>query len=60
MIYYSNGGFSHSDVYDMPIYLRNFYVQKLVEIKKTEQKEAEKAMNKAKSSGPSRPSIPRR
>ena len=60
MIYYSNGGFNHSDVYDMPVYLRNFYYTKLTDAKKAEQKEAEKMKNQAKPSGVSRPSIPRR
>ena len=42
----------------MPVYLRNFYVKKLIDIKKAEQKEMEKVKNKNKQ-GVSRPSIPR-
>ena len=38
MIYYSNGGFTHTDVYDMPVYLRNFYYTKLIDTKKEENK----------------------
>ena len=43
----------------MPVYLRNFYMNKLVEVKKKENKEAEKASKQSKT-GVSRPNIPRR
>jgi len=42
----------------MPVYLRNFYIKKLVDIKNLEEKETKKARNK----GPSRfkaPSTPK-
>ena len=42
----------------MPVYLRNFYYNKLSEAKKKEAKEAEKAQRKNKSSL-SKPNIPR-
>ena len=42
IIYYGQG-FTHSDVYDMPIYLRNFYYNKLVETRKQENEEVRKA-----------------
>jgi len=29
LIYHSNGGFTFSDVYELPIYLRKFYMKKL-------------------------------
>ena len=45
---YYGQGFTHSDVYDMPIYLRNFYYNKLVETRKKENDEVRKA-NKKKS-----------
>jgi hypothetical protein len=38
------------DVYSMPIYLRNFYFKKLVELKKKEADEIKKAQSNAKSS----------
>ena len=60
MIYHGNGGFTHTDLYNMPIYLRNFYYKKLLDTKKEEQKQSEKATNKVKSQGISRPSIPRK
>ena len=45
LLYYGNG-FVHSDVYEMPVYLRKFYFQKLNEYKKKESKEIEKAQQK--------------
>ena len=46
---YFGKGFNHSDVYNMPIYLRNFYYKKLLEVKKKEADEVEKAQKKHKS-----------
>ena len=45
IIYYGNGGFNHSDVYNMPSYLRMFYLNELSETKKQENKQIED-MNK--------------
>ena len=45
LVYYGQG-FTHSDVYDMPVYLRNFYTQKLIETRKEEKAEIEKANKK--------------
>jgi len=45
LIYHGNGGFTFSDIYDMPVYLRNFYFRKLIEIKDTEKEQLEKAKN---------------
>jgi hypothetical protein len=36
LCYYSNGGFTQSEVYALPIYLRRFYLKKLVDVKKQE------------------------
>lgn len=50
MCYYSEGAFQFTDVYQLPIYLRNFYFKKLLSVK---QKENEKIKDsKSKSSGP--------
>ena len=49
---YYGQGFTHSDVYDMPIYLRNFYYNKLVETRKKENEEVRKAQQKSKSKVP--------
>lgn len=43
MIYYGNGGFNFDDLYTMPVYLRNFYLKLMVDTKKKEQEEQEKA-----------------
>ena len=54
-MYYSGGGFIHSDVYTMPVYLRNFYYQKLVDTRKKENEEVKKSQQRSKSI--SRPAI---
>ena len=45
-------GFTHSDVYDMPIYLRNFYYNKLADTRKKENDEIRKSQQKSKVSRP--------
>ena len=45
---YYGKGFTHSDVYDMPIYLRNFYYNELVTTRKKENEEIRKANQKSK------------
>ena len=52
---YYGTGFIHSDVYTMPTYLRNFYSQQLVKVKKEEKSQMDQA-NKQK--GISRANIP--
>ena len=47
LMYYGKG-FIHSDVYDMPIYLRNFYYKQLSETRKKENDEMKKAQQKSK------------
>jgi hypothetical protein len=42
-------GFIHSDVYNMPVYLRNFYYNLLVDTRKKENEEIKKAQQKNKS-----------
>tara|TARA_R100001377_G_scaffold54912_1_gene32468 strand:- start:58 stop:240 length:183 start_codon:yes stop_codon:yes gene_type:complete len=46
---YYGRGFIHSDVYNMPVYLRNFYYKKLVDTRTNENAEAEKAQKRQKS-----------
>lgn len=48
LCYYSQGAFTFSEVYSLPIYLRNFYYKKLADIKKKENESYEKA-NKSSS-----------
>ena len=57
MIYFSEGGFTHSDVYEMPIYLRNFYYQELLAVKKEEKKQMDKSSKKSNISTPNIPSL---
>ena len=40
---YYGEGFTHSDVYGMPIYLRNFYYKQLFDTRTEENKQIEKA-----------------
>ena len=46
---YYGQGFIHSDVYDMPVYLRNFYYKKLADTRKKENDEIKKANQRNKS-----------
>ena len=39
---YHGSGFTHSDVYNMPVYLRRFYIETLIQQKKKEEDEIEK------------------
>ena len=49
---YYGKGFTHSDVYDMPVYLRNFYYNKLADTRKKENEEIKKANQKSNVSKP--------
>ena len=49
---YYGQGFTHSDVYGMPVYLRNFYYKKLVDTRQKENDEIKKANQKSKVSKP--------
>jgi len=49
LIFHGNGGFTFSDVYNMPVWARKFYISKIVEWKQEENKQQQKAMKKAKS-----------
>jgi len=51
LMYYGQG-FTHSDVYEMPIYLRNFYYKQLADTRKKENDEIKKANQKNKVSKP--------
>jgi hypothetical protein len=46
-MYYGNG-FTHSDVYNMPSYLRSFYYNKLIKAKKEEKKKMDESTKKSK------------
>lgn len=44
LIYHGNG-FTHTDVYNMPVYLRRFYIETLIKEKKRESDEIKKQEN---------------
>ena len=48
-MYHGGGGFLHSEVYNMPIWMRRFHILKINESNKKEQKEQEETQNKIKS-----------
>lgn len=59
MVYNGNGGFTHDEVYTMPIFLRYFYLNMLVE-QKTKESEMAKSQEDDMSSRPkpvARPNI---
>ena len=47
LIYHTNGGFIHSDVYFMPVYLRRFYLNELIQARESENKSMEKSNKKS-------------
>jgi hypothetical protein len=49
LIYHGNGGFTFSDVYNMPLWVRRFYISKIIEFKQEEKKAHDREMKKAKS-----------
>jgi len=49
---YYGEGFTHSDVYTMPVYLRNFYYTQLVETRKKENEQVKKSQQKSKPINP--------
>ena len=55
LMYYGEG-FTHSDVYSMPVYLRSFYYKQLVDTRKKENDEIRK-QNQKSNSQISRPAI---
>jgi len=50
LVYYSNGGFTHSEVYNMPVYLRAFYIKQLEDAKTEEADVVKSASKKGNSS----------
>ena len=43
LVYHGGGGFIHSEVYNMPIWLRRFHIQKIREFNEKQNEEARKA-----------------
>lgn len=49
VIYHGNGGFTYQDLYNMPVFLRNFYIQQLHVLIETEnEKKSGKKVNSGK------------
>ena len=46
-MYHGGGGFVFNDIYNMPSYLRLFYYQELIDVKKEENKDHSKAEPKS-------------
>tara|TARA_A100001201_G_scaffold143033_1_gene143080 strand:+ start:802 stop:1005 length:204 start_codon:yes stop_codon:yes gene_type:complete len=46
-VYHGGGGFIHSEVYNMPTWLRRFHIQKINEWNKKQNEEIEKAKSKS-------------
>ena len=49
IIFYSKGGFTFTEVYNLPIFLRNYYHKRLVKEYEEMNKETKKEMSKIKS-----------
>ena len=47
LVYHGGGGFIHSEVYNMPIWMRRFHIQKINEHNKKQQEEIEKQQGKS-------------
>lgn len=46
LVFHGGGGFQHLEVYNMPIWLRKFHIQKINEHNKKQREELEKAQQK--------------
>ena len=49
LIYHGNGGFTFSDVYNMPIWARKYYIKQIVDFKKEQKKAYDDQAKKIKS-----------
>ena len=58
LIYNSNGGFTHDEVYSMPIFLRYFYLRMLIEQREKENEEAKSGEHVPSGTSPKTPSRP--
>ena len=43
LVFHGGGGFKHSEVYNMPIWMRKFHIQKINEYNKKQNEEIEKS-----------------
>tara|TARA_R110001592_G_scaffold353369_1_gene652132 strand:- start:548 stop:754 length:207 start_codon:yes stop_codon:yes gene_type:complete len=56
-VYHGGGGFIHSEIYNMPTWMRTFHIQKINEYNKKQDEEYNKTKNKGDNS-PSKVSSP--
>mgnify|MGYP003643650997 FL=1 len=59
-MYHGGGGFIHSEIYNMPIWMRRYHIQKINEYNKEQnkkQEEAKRGNSSSPSSGPVGPNI---
>jgi len=49
LMYYGNMGFNFTELYNMPIFLRNYYYRKLVDVKKKEKERHDAEVDKINS-----------
>ena len=47
LVFHGGGGFKHSEVYDMPIWLRRYHIDRINEFNKKQQEEIEKAQGRS-------------
>ena len=52
IIFYAKGGFTFSEIYDLPVYLRQFYYKRLVKQYDDDKKQYDKQMSKYNQSNP--------
>ncbi len=50
LVYHGGGGFIHSEVYDMPIWLRHFHLNKIIEFNQKQKEEYDKVNKKNQTS----------
>ena len=48
LVFHGNGGFNHSEVYNMPTWLRIFHIKKINEFNEKQQDEIDKAKGNSK------------
>jgi hypothetical protein len=48
MVYYGKGGFNFDDLYNMPVFLRNFYLKEMNTAVEKENAEYDKIKNKSR------------
>jgi len=55
LVYHGGGGFIHSEIYNMPIWMRRYHIQKINEYNKEQKEKQEEAKRSNSSSPPSGP-----